>query len=166
MTACGAYGMVVDEGVLFRNNENAFVQTKRRLLDSCDLWAVVSLPAGAFVNAGAGVKTDLLFFTRGPRTERVWYYDLSDVKVVKKLPLTLDRFEQFFELLPARGDSERSWTVTRAAIEAKNYDLKAVNPNRKVEVDTRTPAEILTVIEQRHEEVSEALKTLRALIGS
>ena len=162
----GRCGMVVDEGVLFRNNENAFVQTKRRLLDSCDLWCIVSLPAGAFINAGAGVKTDLLFFTRGPRTESVWYYDLSDVKVGKKLPLTLDKFEQFFELLPTRGDSERSWTVTRAAIEAKNYDLKAVNPNRKVEVDTRSPAEILAVIEQRHEEVAAALKTLRELIGS
>lgn len=88
------------------------------------------------------------------------------MKVGKKLPLTLDRFEQFFELLPMRGDSDRSWTMTRATIEAKNYDLKAVNPNRKVEVDTRTPAEILTAVEQRHEEVSEALKTLRALIGS
>jgi len=162
----GRCGMVVDEGVLFRNNENAFVQTKRRLLDSCDLWCIVSLPAGAFVNAGAGVKTDLLFFTRGSRTESVWYYDLSDVKVGKKLPLTLDRFERFFELLPSRGDSDRSWKVTRAAIEAKNYDLKAVNPNRKAEVDTRSPAEILAVIEQRHEEVAAALKTLRELIGS
>ena len=162
----GRCGMVVDEGVLFRNNENAFVQTKRRLFDSCDLWCIVSLPAGAFVNAGAGVKTDLLFFTRGSRTEAVWYYDLSDVKVGKKLPLTLDRFERFFELLPSRGDSDRSWTVTRAAIEAKNYDLKAVNPNRKVQVDTRTPAEILSAIEQRHLEVAAALKTLRQLIGS
>jgi type I restriction enzyme M protein len=161
----GRCGMVVDEGVLFRN-DGAFVQTRRRLLDSCELWAIVSLPAGAFVNAGAGVKTDLLFFTRGPRTESVWYFDLSDVKVGKKLPLTLERFEQFFGLLPARGDSERSWTVTRDAIEEKNYDLKAVNPNRKVEVDSRTPAEILTAIEQHHQEVSEALKTLRALIGS
>ena len=162
----GRCGMVVDEGVLFRNNENAFVQTKRKLLDACDLWAIVSLPAGAFVNAGAGVKTDLLFFTRGARTERVWYYDLSDVKVGKKLPLTIDRFDQFFALVPTRGDSERSWSVSRAAIEAKNFDLKAVNPNRKVEIDQRTPAEILASIEQRHAEVSEALKTLRALIGS
>ena len=161
----GRCGIVVDEGVLFRNNEGAFVQTKRKLMDSCDLWAIVSLPAGAFVNAGAGVKTDLMFFTKGKRTESVWYYDLSDVKVGKKLPLTIDRFDQFFELLPTRGESEKSWTVSRAAIEAKNYDLKAVNPNRKVEVDARTPAEILTAIEGRHQEVSEALKTLRALIG-
>jgi type I restriction enzyme M protein len=162
----GRCGMVVDEGVLYRTNESAFVQTKRRLLDSCDLWAVVSLPAGAFANAGAGVKTDLLFFTKGTRTESVWYYDLSDVKVGKKSPLTLDRFQHFFELLPSRATGERSWTVTRAAIEAKNYDLKAVNPNRKTNVDTRTPVEILAIIEQRHKEVSNALKALRELIGT
>jgi len=62
--------------------------------------------------------------------------------------------------------SERSWTVTRAAIEAKNYNLKEVNPNRNIETDSRSPAEILTAIEQRHLEVSEALKTLRELIGT
>lgn len=161
----GRCGMVVDEGVLFRTNENAFVQTKRKLLDSCDLWAIVSLPAGAFANAGAGVKTDLLFFTKGSRTERVWYYDLSDVKVGKKSPLTLDRFEQFFALLPTRGDSERSWSVARAAIEANKFDLKAVNPNGKIEVDTRTPAEILAAIEARHAEVTSALANLRVLIA-
>jgi len=51
----GRCGIVLDEGVLFRTNETAFVQTKRKLLDDCDLWAMVSLPGGAFVNAGAGV---------------------------------------------------------------------------------------------------------------
>ena len=33
----GRAGIVVDEGLLFRTNENAFVQTKRKLLDECDL---------------------------------------------------------------------------------------------------------------------------------
>lgn len=160
----GRCGMVVDEGVLFRTNENAFVQTKRKLLDACELWAVVSLPAGAFVNTGAGVKTDLLFFTKGRRTERVWYYDLSDVKVGKKTPLTLDRFDDFFRLLPDRADSERSWTRTRAEIEAGTYDLKAVNPHRKVEVDARTPAEIFAAIEARQVEIDAALADLRRLI--
>jgi type I restriction enzyme M protein len=46
----GRCGMVIDEGVLFRN-ETAFVQTKRKLLDDCDLWSVVSLPAGVFLAA-------------------------------------------------------------------------------------------------------------------
>jgi type I restriction enzyme M protein len=75
--------------VLFQVNQNTFVQTKRKLLDECDLWCIVSLPAGAFVNAGAGEKTNLLFFTKGKPTERVWYYDQADVKVGKKRPLTL-----------------------------------------------------------------------------
>ena len=85
--------MVVDEGVLFRNNENAFVQTKRRLLSCAICGAIVSLPAGAFVNAGAGDEADLLFVHARAAHESVWYYDLSDVKVGKKLPLTLDKFE-------------------------------------------------------------------------
>jgi hypothetical protein len=36
-----------------------------------------------------GRETNLLFFTKGTPTERIWYYDLSDVKVGKKSPLTL-----------------------------------------------------------------------------
>ena len=107
----GRCGIVLDEGVLFRTNETAFVQTKRKLLDDCDLWCIVSLPGGVFTAAGAGVKTNLLFFTKGGPTEKIWYYDLSDIKVGKKTPFTLNRFEDFFRLVPERGNSERSWTV-------------------------------------------------------
>ncbi|MBI3028192.1 MAG: N-6 DNA methylase [Candidatus Rokubacteria bacterium] len=158
----GRCGIVLDEGVLFRTNETAFVQTKRKLLDDCDLWCILSLPPGTFVNAGAGVKANLLFFTRGRPTERIWYYDLSGIKVGKKSPLTLDKFEEFFRLLPERADSERSWTVTRKEIEAKNFDLKAVNPNAKSNQDTRTPEELLDLIEAKGREVAEALQALRA----
>ena len=157
----GRCGIVLDEGVLFRTNETAFVQTKRKLLDECDLWCIVSLPPGVFTAAGAGVKTNLLFFTKGKLTEQIWYYDLSDSKVGKKTQLTATPFEEFFKLLPVRGDSSRSWTVTRQAIEAKNYDLKAVNPNAKPVEDTRAPEELLAVIEANAREVSDALSRLR-----
>jgi type I restriction enzyme M protein len=159
----GRCAMVIDEGVLFRTNENAFVQTKRKLLDDCDLWCILSLPAGVFVSAGAGVKTNLLFFTRGGPTEKVWYYDLSDVKVGKKTPLTLDRFDDFLPLLPSRSDSERSWTVTRTEIEAKGYDLKAVNPNARSDGDVRSPEELLDLIEAKGKEVADAIAKLREL---
>lgn len=157
----GKCGIVMDEGVLFRTNETAFVQTKRKLLDDCDVWAIVSLPGGVFTAAGAGVKTNLIFFTKGKPTKKIWYYDLSDIKVGKKTPLTADRFEDFFNLLPTRADSERSWTVSREEIEARGYDLKAVNPNAKSDEDTRTPAELLDIIEQKGEEVRAALARLR-----
>jgi type I restriction enzyme M protein len=158
----GRCGIVLDEGVLFRTNETAFVQTKRKLLDDCDLWCIVSLPPGTFVNAGAGVKANLLFFNKAGPTEKIWYYDLSDVKVGKKTPLTLGHFEEFFKLLPDRADSDRSWTVPRANIEAKNYDLKAVNPHAKSNEDTRTPEELLDLIEAKGREVAEALSALRS----
>jgi type I restriction enzyme M protein len=107
----GRSGIVLDEGVLFRTNETAFVQTKRKLLDECDLHCIVSLPGGVFNAAGAGVKTNLLFFNKGEPTEKIWYYDLSDVKVGKRQPFTIDKFDDFFRLLPKRSGSERSWTV-------------------------------------------------------
>ena len=88
----GTCAIVLDEGLLFRTNESAFVETKRKLVDECDLWAIVSLPGGVFSTAGAGVKTNLLFFTKGRKTEKIWYYDLSSVKVGKKTPLTLAHF--------------------------------------------------------------------------
>ena len=225
----GRCGMVIDEGVLFRTNETAFVQTKRKLLDDCDLWCIVSLAGGVFTAAGAGVKTNLLFFTKGKPTEKIWYYDLSDIKVGKKTPFTLDKFEDFFRLLPERADSERSWTIdinarrqeakqhadplrekaqpltaqatelrakirelkkqnTKSAkakvtkltttvsaldaearelnnkaqaIEDAVYDLKAVNPNAKSVEDTRTPEELLDLIEAKGREVQNALAVLR-----
>ncbi len=228
----GRCGIVLDEGVLFRTNEDAFVKTKRKLTDECDLWCVVSLPGGVFAAAGAGVKTNLLFFTKGKPTEKIWYYDLSGVKVGKKTPLTLKQFDDFFAKLPGREDSENSWTVDLSArkekaeadarpfrttvrqsaeeldgqtlklaalkkvkprddgeiggvevcieqlkkvvreatnkadaIEAAVFDLKAVNPNRKANTDTSTPAELLDIIRAKGGEIDAACAALRALTG-
>lgn len=88
----GRCGIVLDEGLLFRTNESAFVETKRKLVDECSLWCIISLPGGVFSTAGAGVKTNLLFFTKGKKTEKIWYYDLSHIKVGKKTPMTLALF--------------------------------------------------------------------------
>lgn len=224
----GRCGIVLDEGLLFRTNEDAFVKTKRKLLDDCDLWCVISLPAGVFTAAGAGVKTNLLFFTKGQPTQKIWYFDLSELRIRKKTPLMLKHFEEFLRLLPTRGDSEHSWTVDMDArkqaaaeearplkeqstskgqqaaqwsqriadlkkatprdeqaieeadakvkelaresrdlaakakeIEDAVYDLKAVNPNRKPEVDDRTPEQLMDIIEAKGREVTEALAILR-----
>ena len=157
----GHCGIVIDEGVLFRSNENAFVQTKRKLLDECNVYCIVSLPSGVFSAAGAGVKANIIFFEKGKPTEKIWYYDLSDIKVGKRIPFTIDRFDDFFKLLPERADSQRSWTVTRETIEKNNYDMKAVNPNRKIEEDTRTPEELIALIEAKQVEINEALRELK-----
>lgn len=224
----GRCGMVLDEGLLFRTNEDAFTRTKRKLLDDCNLWCVVSLPGGVFTAAGAGVKTNLLFFTKGQPTSTIWYYDLTDIKVGKKTPLTYQHFADFLRLLPNRADSDLSWTVDMDArkqtaaneaqplkeqatakgqqaaqwgervkalkkaiprdaaaiaeaetqlatltresreltgkareIEDAVYDLKAVNPHRKANIDERTPEQLLDLIAQKGKEIAEVLALLR-----
>ena len=65
-----------------------------------------------FTAAGTGVKTNLLFFTKGRPTTRIWYYDLSAQKVTKRQALTFEEhFTDSMERLPERSDSERSWSV-------------------------------------------------------
>ncbi len=135
----GRCGIVLDEGVLFRTTEDAFIRTKRKLLEECDLWCIVSLPGGAFSGAGAGVKTNLLFFTKGKPTKKIWYYDLSDLKVGKRTPFTLDRFEDLFKLLPKRNDSDRSWTIDflarreQASKNAAPFNAEAEKQNKQIE---------------------------------
>lgn len=129
----GRCGIVLDEGLLYRTNEEAFVKTKRKLMDECDVWCIVSLPGGAFTGSGAGVKTNLVFFTRGRKTERIWYYDLSQIKVGKKTPLTMRQFDAFFDLLEKRGtpeaETDHSWSVDFAARRAKASEEAA--PHRR-----------------------------------
>lgn len=122
----GRCGIVLDEGVLFRTNETAFVQIKRKLLDDCDLWCIVSLPGGVFTAAGAGVKTNLLFFTKGQPTTRIWYYDLSALKVAKRQPLIFEEhFKELIECLPERRISARSWSVDFTARQRHAAEIAA-----------------------------------------
>lgn len=52
----GRCAVVLDEGFVFRTNEAAFVDTKRKLLDECDLWCILSLPGGVFSTAARASK--------------------------------------------------------------------------------------------------------------
>ena len=134
--------------------------------DHLSVISAITLAGGVFTAAGATAKTNLLFFTRGGPTEKVWYYDLSAVKVGQKTPLTTAHFDGFFRCLPGREDSERRWTVARAEIEARNFDLKAVNPHARNDEDTRAPEGLLDLIEDKGREVAEALAVLRGLMAS
>jgi type I restriction enzyme M protein len=176
----GKCGIVVDEGVLFRTNEDAFVKTKKKLLDECNLWAVVSLPGGVFTQAGAGVKTNVLFFTKGHTTKKIWYYDLSQVKVRKRTPLTLSHFDHFFKVLSNFENSDYSWTIdlterkAKAAEEAEPFKKQAQAKeqtvrklNRQLE-DLKKEKETQAILEQfdnltqQHRAVSKEVRELKA----
>lgn len=167
----GVCGMVIDEGVLFHTKTAAYTQVKRKLLNECNLFCIVSLPGGVFVNAGAGVKTDLLFFKKGEPTERIWYYDMTlnddflPRKVNKGNPLNFEHFADFLHRLRLKPDdpgriSERSWYMTRQEAEAKEFDLKAVNNNAPDFSDKRMPSELLKIIEEAQAEITKGLKVL------
>ena len=167
----GICGMVIDEGVLFHTKTEAFRQTKRKLLKEADLFCIVSLPGGVFVNAGAGVKTDLLFFKKGKATEKIWYYDMTlnedfrPRKVNKGNPLEYKHFDDFLYRLRLSEDnkdkiSERSWFLTRKEIEERLYDLKAVNNNAPDYTDKRTPADLYKIIQEAQNEIQKGLKEL------
>ena len=165
----GTCGMVIDEGVLFHTKTAAYQQTKRKLLNECDLWCIVSLPPGVFVNAGAGAKTNLLFFTKGRPTKRIWYYDLSDIKVTKKKPFTLKHFDDFAQRLALDLDdpgrvSEHSWYEVIETIQKKKYDLKATNLNAPDTSDKRTPQELIAIIEGAQKEIEEGLRALKEMM--
>jgi hypothetical protein len=52
--------------------------------------------------------------------------------------------------------------VARAEIQARNFDLKAVNLNAKVEEDRRTPAELLNIIEAKQKGIAAVIAALRS----
>ena len=112
----GNCSIVLDDGFLFRKEESAFVETKRKLVDECNLWAVISLPGGVFSGAGAAVKTNLLFFTKGEKTDKIWYYDFTHLKVGKKTPMTLAHFG-FGKNGETLDDSELPANLTQAWLE-------------------------------------------------
>lgn len=95
----GRAGIVLPDNVLFE--EHAGTAIRRDLMDKCDLHTLLRLPTGIFY--AQGVKTNVLFFTKGPQgkekgnTKTVWIYDLraNAPAFGKRTPLTHEYFVEF-----------------------------------------------------------------------
>ena len=68
----GRAAIVLPDGTLF--GEGVKTRIKEKLLTECNLHTVVRLPNGVFAPY-TGIKTNLLFFTKGESTKQVWYYE-------------------------------------------------------------------------------------------
>jgi type I restriction enzyme M protein len=66
----GRCGMVLPDGTLF--GEGVKTRIKEALLTDCNLHTIVRLPNGVF-NPYTGIRTNLLFLTKGAPTTEVWY---------------------------------------------------------------------------------------------
>ena len=71
----GRSATIVPDGVLF-GSSRAHRALRKQLVDSNQLEAVISLPSGVF-KPYAGVSTGILVFTRGGRTDNVFFYDVE-----------------------------------------------------------------------------------------
>lgn len=138
--------VVLPDNVLFEDGDGQKI--RRDLMDKCNLHTILRLPTGIFY--AAGVKTNVLFFTREKtetnNTQNVWFYDMrtNAPSYGKRTPFTEKAFEDFvlaytggisFDKVEKDYDGlvsdakrktikdERWSCISRAEIEKKNYSL-------------------------------------------
>ena len=156
----------LDEGVLFRTNETAFVQTKRKLLDDCDLWCIVSLPAGVFSQRRRRRQDQPALLHQGPADGEDLVLRPLRRQGRQEDAVHARRMDDFFELPAGRRRSDRPTDAagpSRASNRGEQLRPQGGQPARVVEEDTRTPEELLDVIERQQAIIAEAIAELRGL---
>jgi len=163
MLNAGGRAAIVIKNTFLSNTDNASSSLRKLLLESCNLHTILDCPGGTF--QGAGVKTVVLFFEKGAPTRRVWYYQLDPGRNMGKTnPLNDADLAEFIELQKTFADSEKSWSVDVAAIDAATHDLSVKNPNGGAEVIHRSPQEIMDEIAALDAEGAEVLGSIRAML--
>lgn len=153
----GRAGIVIKNTFLSNGDAKAL---RQKLLEECNLHTILDLPSGVFT--GAGVKTVVLFFTKGEPTQKIWYYQL-DKHFTKTNPITEADLEDFLTQQKTKAESENSWSIDAAAL-GDDYDLSVKNPNKVVEVDERTPSEIFSNLVALNEESKQLLDEIKGMI--
>lgn len=149
----GGRAAIVIKNTFLSNTDNAAIALRKELLENCNLHTVLDCPAKTFL--GAGVKTVVLFFTKGEPTQKIWYYQLDPGRSLGKTnPLNENDLAEFLKLQKTKADSENSWTFDVSNVEPKTFDLSVKNLNKTGDVALREPKEILEEIKQLdHESV-------------
>ncbi len=159
----GGRAAIVIKNTFLSNADNASISLRKQLLESCNLQTILDMPAGTFL--GAGVKTVVLFFTKGEPTQKIWYYQLDPGrKLGKTNPLNDEDMRDFVSRQKTSKDSDNSWTVEVSDINRDTFDLSVKNPNTPEEPPLREPEEILHEIQDLDEESAEILNTISELI--
>ena len=123
--------VVLPDNVLFADGDGERI--REDLMNKCNLHTVLRIPTGIFY--AQGVKTNVLFFTRGTsdhdNTSEVWFYVLRTnmPSFGKTNPLKKEHFENFKKACTAsnRHDiKDERWSVytyEQIAEEGKNHSL-------------------------------------------
>jgi type I restriction-modification system DNA methylase subunit len=130
-------GLVLPDGTLF--GEGVKTRIKEALLTECNLHTIVRLPNGVF-NLYTGIRTNLLFFTKGAPTKEVWYYEHPYPPGAKSYnkgkPIRIEEFEgerawwgEEADGFKSRVENEQAWRVSIDTIRAGNFNLDLKNPH-------------------------------------
>ena len=172
--------VVLPDNVLFADGDGERI--RKDLMDKCNLHTILRLPTGIFY--AQGVKTNVLFFTRGKtdkgNTKEVWIYDLrSDMPSFGKTnPLKPEHFDDFVECY-ADGDlSKRKETYSEENPNGRwrrfTIDEIMVRDKTSLDItwmksddgaDDRTLAELLEEIKEKSANIVNAVSELERLIG-
>ena len=142
----GRAAVVVPDNVLFASQAGEDFEV---LMEDCDLHTVLRLPRGTFTPYTDGTKTNVIFFTKGRRTERTWIYDsrANVPKITKKSrPLTAGHFAEFERCYgedpdgkaarsEADSTSDRWRSFTLEEVKTYQYKLDAFKWLRDEELD-------------------------------
>jgi type I restriction enzyme M protein len=126
----GRAAIVLPDGSLFGEG-GVKTRIKEKLLEECNLHTVVRLPNGVF-NPYTGIKTNLLFFTKGEPTRTVWYYGHPYPEGYKNYsktkPLRIEEFEPEKKWWGKRKENVHAWKVSVEEIKERGYNLDFKNP--------------------------------------
>ncbi len=162
LKAGGRAGIVI-KNTFLSNTDNASVSLRQKLLEECNLHTVLDCPGGTFI--GAGVKTVVLFFEKGTKTRKVWFYQLDPGRNLGKTNQLNDAdLAEFIALQKTKANSPKSWSVDVAAIDPKTFDLSVKNPNGGEEIAHRSPEAIMEEIASLDAESAEVLGNIKALL--
>ena len=170
--------IVVPDNVLFQDGDGQHIRAD--LMDKCNLHTVLRLPTGIFY--AQGVKTNVLFFTRGKtdknNTSEVWFYDLRTNMpgFGKRNPLTEAHFDSFVVAYTAQDRAavtdERWSCYKREQIRAKgdNLDLgliadDSLTPYENLPDPIESAEEAIGKLERAVLLLQEVVKELRAAEG-
>lgn len=157
----GRSGFVLPDGTLF--GEGVKTRIKEKLLEEANLHTIVRLPKGVF-NPYTGIKTNLLFFTKGEPTKEVWFYEHPYPEGAKSYsrtkPLRIEEFAPEKTWWTKRTETDQAWRASIEDIRARAYNLDLKNP-RAPEDGPGNPEELL----RSYKEAATAVKELAEVLG-
>jgi len=163
----GKCAIIFPEGVLFKTDDQAYVNTKKELLQQFNLHHIIRLPNGSFAPY-TNIPTNILFFDRTRPTKEIWYYEFplpeGRKNFTKTNPIKFEHFEELKKIWEKKKLTEQSWIVPVEEIIKNNYNLDIKNPSKKAEFEHLSPEELIVKIEESEKKISFLLGEIKKMI--